>query len=342
MRWLLPSLLVLLTAVAVLPSERARAQSLSQIRKSSTDVKRPLNELAENVRRAVVELRRGDRSIALGTAVGGPGLVVSKASEVSGEGELLCRLWDEREFAAEILAIDETTDLALLRIATEALEPVDLSLEQRPNAGSLLIAVGVAGKPLGLGVVEVDSREFNLRQPRQSERIRLGLTCSPDEASGGLMVEQVTAESGARRAGIRRGDIIRSVDGNAVSTVDHLHAELRKYKHGDQVEVGIERENTPKKLQVTLIPIPVFEPYDQWGGGPFSKRRFGFRSVIAHDVIIAPSQCGGPMLDTEGRVVGINIARALRVASYAQPADVVREFVEANLPESKSSSDSMN
>ena len=41
-----------------------------------------------------------------------------------------------------------------------------------------------------------------------------------------------------------------------------------------------------------------------------------------------PEDCGGPLVDLEGRVLGINIARAGRVESYALPASVVRETVD--------------
>lgn len=61
-------------------------------------------------------------------------------------------------------------------------------------------------------------------------------------------------------------------------------------------------------------------PFDNWGGGPFSQRRFGFPTVLAHDTTLAPDQCGGPLVDADGNVIGLNIARALRVTSYALTA----------------------
>ena len=57
------------------------------------------------------------------------------------------------------------------------------------------------------------------------------------------------------------------------------------------------------------------------GGGPFSDRRWGFSKVIPHDLGIAPTECGGPLVDLDGHCVGVNIARALRVASYALPGE---------------------
>ncbi len=38
--------------------------------------------------------------------------------------------------------------------------------------------------------------------------------------------------------------------------------------------------------------------------------------------------CGGPVVDLSGNVVGINIARADRVATYAVPAEAVKAFVQ--------------
>ena len=41
-----------------------------------------------------------------------------------------------------------------------------------------------------------------------------------------------------------------------------------------------------------------------------------------------PKDCGGPVVDLDGRCIGINIARALRVATYALPASVAKETIE--------------
>ena len=67
---------------------------------------------------------------------------------------------------------------------------------------------------------------------------------------------------------------------------------------------------------------------DNWGGGPFSDRRWGFATVIPNDLPLAPADCGGPLVDIDGRCLGVNIARALRVASYALPPRLVQETIE--------------
>ena len=58
-------------------------------------------------------------------------------------------------------------------------------------------------------------------------------------------------------------------------------------------------------------------------GGPLSQRRSDFSRVIEHDCLVMPNQCGGPLVDVHGQAIGVNIARASRVSSYALPKDVV-------------------
>jgi serine protease Do len=58
-------------------------------------------------------------------------------------------------------------------------------------------------------------------------------------------------------------------------------------------------------------------------GSELSQRRAGFPVVLQHDGVIRPTDCGGPLVDLDGRVVGINIARAGRVESYAVPSEAV-------------------
>ena len=50
--------------------------------------------------------------------------------------------------------------------------------------------------------------------------------------------------------------------------------------------------------------------------------------AIQHDSVLNPGDCGGPLVDLEGKAIGLNIARAGRVESYALPAGIVRETVE--------------
>jgi serine protease Do len=41
--------------------------------------------------------------------------------------------------------------------------------------------------------------------------------------------------------------------------------------------------------------------------------------------VLAPSDCGGPLVDLSGKAIGLNIARAGRVESFALPAALVKK-----------------
>jgi hypothetical protein len=75
-------------------------------------------------------------------------------------------------------------------------------------------------------------------------------------------------------------------------------------------------------------------------GGEISQVRDGFPAVIQTDMILNPEECGGPVLDLQGEVVGLVVARAGRIRSYVIPSETIvamlqRKPVEANLAKVK-------
>jgi serine protease Do len=62
-------------------------------------------------------------------------------------------------------------------------------------------------------------------------------------------------------------------------------------------------------------------------GGRLSQRRAGFARVLQHDTVLDPEQCGGPVLNLEGEAVGMNIARAGRVESFALAASIIQPLI---------------
>ena len=63
-------------------------------------------------------------------------------------------------------------------------------------------------------------------------------------------------------------------------------------------------------------------------GSKLSRRRKDFPLALQHDSMLQSNTCGGPLLDVSGEAVGINIARAGRVASYALPIETVLPIIE--------------
>ena len=62
-------------------------------------------------------------------------------------------------------------------------------------------------------------------------------------------------------------------------------------------------------------------------GGKLSNQRRGYPSAVQTDLPIRPEDCGSPVVDLQGRVLGINVARAGRTKSYAIPAKTIEKLV---------------
>ena len=59
--------------------------------------------------------------------------------------------------------------------------------------------------------------------------------------------------------------------------------------------------------------------------GDVSVRRSGFPRVLQHDTQGSSRTVGGPLLDLDGKCIGMNIARANRAESFAIPVEELRE-----------------
>jgi serine protease Do len=107
---------------------------------------------------------------------------------------------------------------------------------------------------------------------------------------------------------------------------------IRRRSPGDVVQLSITRDGQPQVIAVTLShPFGTF--LSQFAqqirmGGELSLRRDGFDAVFAHDTVLRPTDCGGPLLDLTGRAVGLNIARSARTETLALPADVVQASLQ--------------
>ncbi len=75
----------------------------------------------------------------------------------------------------------------------------------------------------------------------------------------GVYINSVSESGGAAAAGIKKGDIILSVDGIAVNTMNKINSLMITYSAGDTVSLEILREGQVKTYKVTLTDGTVFE-----------------------------------------------------------------------------------
>jgi len=187
-------------------------------------------------------------------------------------------------------------------------------------------------------------QRFNIQQPTLEDGIDLGLAVSQfvvtkkTQVSGGsliykgLEIQRVYPRSVSERSGLFVGDLLQRVNGISISSRYDLEKFAKSLRVGQKLSVEVLRDGKPKTLSTRIQSFAPKVQHDRWGGGPFSDRRFGFARVISHDSVIPPEQCGGPLVDLHGNVLGINIARSMRVASFAIPLREVERFVRIVRP----------
>ena len=93
---------------------------------------------------------RVESSLGSGVIVRGNGIIVTNAHVVKGADELKVVLNDRREFEAKVIAQDEETDLAVLRIDTkgEFMPTLRVGAASEPEIGDIVLAIG---NPFGVG-----------------------------------------------------------------------------------------------------------------------------------------------------------------------------------------------
>jgi S1-C subfamily serine protease len=86
--------------------------------------------------------------------------------------------------------------------------------------------------------------------PRPSPACYLGIDAKPGD--GGVMVDTIYISAPAGEAGISSGDLILSVDGKPVRSLNELGSALRKSKPGTTVPVVVRRGSDEVRLDVKL------------------------------------------------------------------------------------------
>jgi serine protease Do len=268
------------------------------------------------------------KDAALGTVVGPDGWILTKASEL--KEQPVCRLRDGRRLEARVVGIHERYDLALLKINATALPAAEWCENKASAVGTWVAAPGIEDTPVAVGIVSVAARAVTARDMPQFNNPSSGyLGVMLDEAAeAGARISRVLPDSPAAKAGLKVDDLLFSIAGRSVHDVDAVLEALGQHKPGDVVAIRVKRGGEELRLQATLDRRPSGGrggrgDFQNRLGGTLSERRNGFPTILQHDAVLRPGDCGGPLVDLDGKVIGINIARAGRTESYAVPTQAV-------------------
>ncbi|MBA2116515.1 trypsin-like peptidase domain-containing protein [Bremerella alba] len=296
--------------------------------RSSSEVLGAFNSVVRNTRRATVELKRGGERVAMGGIVDSSGLIVTKASLVNTYNDdmpLVAELANGDQYlTSEVAAIDKANDLALVRIDGHNLPVMEIATTNNLSLGSFLATAGLNEEPVAIGVYGLDPHKVEMKNAM------LGVMLSREP--GPAIVDVVVEKSAAATAGILAQDVIVSLNDLAIDSGTHLIETVRSFEPGDSLRVKLMRADEEVQLSLVLGewvagPNQARHEFQNHLGGELSTRRSGFPSVFQHDSYLQPEQCGGPIVNLDGQVVGLNIARAGRVATYAIPGTELSQSI---------------
>jgi serine protease Do len=270
----------------------------------------------------------GRKEVIYGVVVSPEGHILTKASEMEGLDDLSVTVDRVNYKEVKILATDPQWDVALLKIEANGLVPVVYAPTSGIPHGSWVVANGATSRTARRALAGIISAK--IREVPAAGGPALGVVLSSKTKA--IQIDAVTDGSGAQEAGLQKGDVIVSIEGKKVSKIEDIAEALKDRKAGTKVKVVCRRGGKEFAADVRLAAkgemfADTMNRNDMMSGD-FSERRSGFPRVMQHDILGSSRVTGGPLLDLEGRCVGMNIARANRAESFAIPVENLKEIAE--------------
>jgi len=321
---LIAIVLLLLTQVAPAPAQRSRENL-----RSNDKILDAFKDAVSAPARSVVRVQVDGKDVSLGTVVAANGYILTRAEDL--DGKIVCKFSGGKTLDAAIVGVDEPNDLAMLKVDAKDLTPVEWKSSKKAEPGDWVAAPGLGSTPVAIGVVSVVARKVNVRSIPTTPSGKGGfLGIGLADVEDGVKVGTVQDGGAAAKAGIKPDDVILSINGKAIPDPNALRGTLGKMKPGDEVTIKVKRGDDEKELTATLGKWPknIFGGMDMNSLGSELSERRAFPNILQHDAVLKPLDCGGPLVELDGKAVGINISRAGRTESYAIPSDTVVSLLD--------------
>ena len=350
-------------AAALVALVFATSPALAQTGPYSPEFLAPFKPIATKASESTVKIQCDDKDAALGTVVFADGYILTKASELRGVVSVV--LSDGSSHEVSVVGFDAKTDLALLKLDLKkadirTLKPVKFADSKKIPVGNWLVAPGPGSDPLAVGIVSVMTRDlsgFDKSDLASRNRGFLGITTGEPDEGKGVKVMSISPNSGAESAGLKKNDVITHVNGKEVADPDALRLMLGNYQKDDTVTVKVLRKDDVKATAAGLVggttgyttatsarkgdtkesakefKVTLGEPQkdrsdiqNSWGS-KLSGRRTGFPTILQTDMVVNADKCGGPVMDLDGNILGVCIARAGRVETWILPSETIRPLL---------------
>ena len=304
--------------------QKKKATKKPNFSRVSPDFISVFDPISKSMEETTVQVLSGGKQVALRTIIDADGFILTKASEL--KRDLKCQVGDKK-FEVQVVGIHGKTDLALLKIDAEALNVIRWSDNPANEVGNWVVSPKAQDGDTAVGVISTTK----LRQIKRSWAF-VGISMEEDKR--GIRIISVVRPSPANTAGLLKDDVIVKFDGQPVKKLPDLHNLLGQFDAGDRVTLDVIRYNEEIRVGLTLAEREKLSPSSQRSnqqnsmGSKLSRRRKDFPLALQHDSMLQSNTCGGPLLDISGDAIGINIARAGRVASYALPIETILPIID--------------
>lgn len=289
-------------------------------------------DLLAPARRATVEVLIDGQTVILGTILDATGRVITKRSEIMTHrgilfGRLSCRTFSGEVLSAKAIADSVEDDVALLQLPRGGWTAAPFGTQPVPHRGVIVMVPVPAKETTETGVIGSLDHASKIAPYQGTVPLKV------KELKAGVTVSTTTRELQDKhllpliRGTVREGDVITHVDGRAIPDLASYELEAKRdtLVAGDYVQLTILRDATATRA---FMPLDWYQGITRHDYADPSLRLSGLPAVFTHDVIVGRRQCGGPVVDLDGRVVGVNIARLDRFSTLAIPPQIVLELAK--------------
>ena len=314
------------------PYEQLSNQEIATLKKQAISFFSAAEPAVKTASRSIVNVNISGKRVAYGTAVTnnqGKVVILTKWSEISNPRRSInISTLNGKSYSANVDGVYPEHDLALLS-SDAPLKPLDLKKISNPELGSFLAVARPDGKVDGIGVVSVMSRSL-----REKDKAYLGVLMDFSKAGkNGVPLMRVMPDSAAKKAGLRNGDIVMSVNKVPILGAIELRNLLQRLVPGSETTILYRRNGDEKVATVKLgsradnagikrVPRKRMERMQRMGTS-INRVRSNFPNVVQSDIPINPEDTGAPVLDLDGKLVGITIARSSRIKTFITPAETL-------------------
>ena len=305
------------------PSVRNLLKQPARFDNPSEPIDLSLTDAASQTLNALtVKLQAGGESLCQGTVIDAT-TVISKLSEVQFRTGLQCTTTDEPGVALTLAAAHPSCDIAVLK-------RVEGVFSQQPELQAAAVSELQVSEILFSGTSGSAGIVTRTGHKEPGEPPKLGCTLTAD-ASTSLRIDGVFPESAAQDAMLAVGDVLVSINDRGIKTFADLEMFMKSVHPGDRVNFGVNRAGiltlSSGRLRHSASNLLDRAEFLDGRSGVLSYRRTGFLEVIQHDASLNSREMGGPVVDSLGRLVAVNIARRSRESILAVPLETIHSLL---------------